>query len=287
VKVLVVDDSHINRQILEEVLRRWEMKPGSVDSGELALKELSSALEAGEPYTLVLTDMHMPKMDGFQLVEHIRQRPELNAATIMMLTSAGGKGGAARCQELGISGYLLKPVRRSELREAIGLALGPRQQTGPIPPIPRPSRSDKREQAALRVLLAEDNAVNQRLAVRMLEKRGHHVTLAANGREALEAMEKDRFDLVLMDVQMPEVDGLEACAALRRKEKEKGDGAHVPVVALTAHAMRGDRERCLAAGMDDYLTKPIRPRELDAMLEKYSSPPRNAYIAPDLAGKAR
>jgi PAS domain S-box-containing protein len=268
IKVLVTDDNRTNRRILEGMLKRWEMKSTSVDDGEKALTELSSALEAGEPYGLILTDMHMPKMDGFTWIERIRQRPELSTAIIMMLTSAGHRGDATRCQELGIAAYLLKPIRQSELREAIGRVLGAREQKGAIPLITRYSLGDALEpMALLRVLVAEDNAVNQRLATRLLEKRGHRVTVAANGREAVDAQASQAFDLVLMDVQMPEMDGFEATAAIR--EREKHNGTHIPIIALTAHAMKGDRERCLAAGMDGYLSKPIRSQELDAMLETY------------------
>ena len=268
VKVLVVDDNRTNRRILEGMLKRWEMKSRSVEDGEEALAQLSAAREAGEPYGLILTDMHMPKMDGFALVERIRQRPELSTATIMMLTSAGHRGDAARCQELGIAAYLLKPIRQSELREAIARVLGAREHKGAIPLITRFSLQDARDPTSvLRVLLAEDNPVNQLLATRLLEKRGHRVVVTANGREALAALEKESYDLVLMDVQMPEMDGFEATAAIR--EKEKGSGIHQPVIALTAHAMKGDRERCLAGGMDGYLSKPIRLQELDELLEAY------------------
>jgi signal transduction histidine kinase/DNA-binding response OmpR family regulator len=268
VKVLIVDDNRTNRGILEGMLKRWEMKSTSVETGEEALGQLSFARAAGDLYRLILTDMHMPKMDGFSLVERIRQSPQLATATIMMLTSAGHRGDAARCQELGVAAYLLKPIRQSELREAIARVLGAKEQEGAIPLITRFSLQDARDPSAfLRVLLAEDNAVNQQLAARLLEKRGHRVVVAANGREALAALEKDTFDLVLMDVQMPEMDGLEATAAIRKKEELSGN--HQAVVALTAHAMKGDQERCLAVGMDGYLSKPIRPQELDAILERY------------------
>ena len=270
VKVLLVDDNQTNRRILEGMLGRWQMHSTSVEDGEEALAQLSAAREAGKPFGLILTDMHMPKMNGFTLVERIRTRPELATATIMMLTSSGHRGDAARCQELGVAAYLLKPIRQSELREAIARVLGAREQDGAIPLITRFSVQDAREPSSfLRVLLAEDNAVNQRLAVRLLEKRGHHVVVAGNGREALEALEKGSFDLVFMDVQMPEMDGLEATAAIR--DKEKSSGLHQPIIALTAHAMKGDREKCLAGGMDGYLTKPIRPPELDGILEEYVS----------------
>jgi CheY-like chemotaxis protein len=186
----------------------------------------------------------------------------------MMLTSAGHRGDAARCQDLAVSAYLLKPIQQSELREAVARVLGAREHDGAIPLVTRFSLQDAREpDAYLRVLLAEDNLVNQRLAVRLLEKRGHRVAVAATGSEALLALEKESFDLVLMDVQMPVMDGLEATAAIR--EKEKATGRRQAVVALTAHAMKGDREKCLAAGMDGYLTKPIRPEELDQLLEIY------------------
>ena len=268
VKVLVVDDNRTNLRILTGMLGRWEMRVNAVASGAEALAELSAARAAGVPYRLILTDMHMPHMDGFALVEEIRKRPELSAATIMMLTSAGHRGDASRCQELGVSAYLLKPIRQSELREAVARVVGARHQDGAIPLITRFSLQDAREPGeSLKILLAEDNAVNQRLAVRLLEKRGHRVTVACNGLEALQALDKERFHLVLMDVQMPEMDGLEATAAIR--EKEKGAAFRQAVIALTAHAMKGDREKCLAAGMDGYLSKPIRPQELDAVLHQF------------------
>ena len=268
VKVLVVDDNRTNRGILEGMLKRWEMKATSVECGEEALERLSLAREGGAPYGLILTDMHMPEMDGFGLVERIRERPELATATIMMLTSAGHRGDVARCEKLGVAAYLLKPIRQSELREAIGRALGAKAGDGAIPVITRFTLQDKREPSAvLSVLLVEDNAVNQRLAARLLEKRGHRVVAAANGLEALAALEKEDFDLVFMDVQMPEMDGLEATAAIRKIEE--GGGKHQIVIALTAHAMKGDEGRCLAAGMDGYLSKPIRPQELEAILEGY------------------
>jgi CheY-like chemotaxis protein len=282
VKVLVVDDNRTNRRILEGMLGRWEMRTTAVEGGKEALEQLSAARDAKEPYGLILTDMHMPKMDGFTLVENIRHRPELATATIMMLTSAGHRGDAARGLELGVSAYLLKPIRQSELREAIARVLGAREEEGAIPLVTRFSLHDARDPSAyLHVLLAEDNAVDQRLAVRLLEKRGHSVAVASNGREALVALEKEKFDLIFMDVQMPETDGLEATVAIR--EKEKSTGVHLPIIALTAHAMKGDREQCLTAGMDGYITKPIRPQELDEILEGYlarrSAPAKTEEIA--------
>ena len=270
VKVLVVDDNRTNRRILEGMLKRWEMKPTSVDGAEEALKQLTLAREAGDPYRLILTDVHMPNIDGFGLVERIRKSSQPAMATIMMLTSAGHRGDAARCRELGVAAYILKPIRQSELWEGIGRALGAKNQEGAIPLITRFSLQDAPDPSAfLNILLAEDNAVNQLLATRLLEKRGHRVIVAANGREALVALEEGAFDLVFMDVQMPEMDGLEAVAAIRKKEQLSGK--HQVVIALTAHAMKGDEQRCLAAGMDGYLTKPIRLQELEAVLSDYAA----------------
>jgi signal transduction histidine kinase/CheY-like chemotaxis protein/ligand-binding sensor domain-containing protein len=286
VKVLIVDDNRTNRRILEGMLLRWEMKTVSVEGGKEALAELEVAQRAGLPYPLVITDLLMPGMDGFHFVENIRSRPELATATIMMLTSAGTRGDADQCRELGVAAYLMKPIRQSELREAIARVLGAREQEGAIPLITRYSLKDAREPGtSLRVLLAEDNAVNQRLAVRLLEKRGHRVVLVSNGREALAAMGREGYDLVLMDVQMPEMDGLEATRALR--EKEKKSGTHQTVIALTAHAMKGDEERCLAAGMDGYISKPIHPEELDDVLRNLVT--RRTQLAPSAepAGFAR
>jgi len=282
VKVLVVDDNRTNRRILEGMLGRWEMKSISAQGGEEALAKMSEAQEAGEPFALILMDMHMPEMDGFELIERIRQSPGASAATIMMLTSAGHRGDATRCQELGVAAYLMKPIRQSELREAIARVLGAREQKGAIALITRYSLRDGREpSASLRILLAEDNAVNQRLASRLMEKRGHSVVVAGNGREALEALEKESFDLVFMDVQMPVMDGFEATAAIRKKEGAVGN--RVPIVALTAHAMKGDREKCLAVGMDGYLTKPIRPQELDEILKTYLARRAQAQEAQETA----
>jgi PAS domain S-box-containing protein len=287
VKVLIVDDNRTNRRILEGLVKRWGMNPTVASDGEMALGALINALKEKDPFHLILTDMHMPKMDGFTLVEHIKLRPELCTSTIMMLTSGGQRGDAARCGELGISAYLLKPVRQSELREAIARVLGAKEQTGDSPMVTQSSLREDRVDKKLNILLAEDNPVNQKLAIRLLEKRGHHVVLAGNGLEALSALETGSFDLVLMDVQMPIMDGLEATRVLR--EKENGLERHQPVVAMTALVMKGDRERCMAAGMDGYLTKPIRPQELDDVLDSYLHRQVEAVSVPapvDRAGAA-
>jgi two-component system sensor histidine kinase/response regulator len=280
VKVLVVDDNRTNRRILEGLVKRWAMNPTSVADGEKALAALLAAREIDEPYELILTDMHMPGMDGFGLVEEVKRRPGLSTATVMMLTSGGQRGDAARCGELGIAAYLLKPVRKSELREAILRVLSLNKQSGSARMVTRDSMYEEvGSLGSLNVLLVEDNLVNQKLAKRLLEKRGHGVTVAWTGGQALEALEKGKYDLVLMDVQMPEMDGLEATRLLR--EKEKPSGEHQAVVAMTALVMKGDRERCLAAGMDGYLAKPISPQELDDVLERYQTPGSSPVLVAD------
>jgi two-component system, sensor histidine kinase and response regulator len=283
VKVLVVDDNRTNRRILEEMLSRWEMRLKSTENGHEALAELSAAREAGEPYALILTDLRMPKMDGFDLVERIRSSPELSTVAIMVLASAGNRGDGVRCQELQVAAYLMKPIRQTELREAIVGVLGAHGRKCVLPLITRFSLQAARDSAAfLRVLVAEDNPVNQRLAVRLLEKRGHRVEVVVNGREALRALDQERFDLVLMDVQMPEMDGVEATVAIR--QNEKGSGLHTPIVALTANAMKGDREKYLASGMDGYLAKPIRPLELDELLERHIARRMESASTPSTLG---
>jgi two-component system sensor histidine kinase/response regulator len=279
VRVLIVDDNRTNRRILLGQLASWTIRADAVGSAELALRELDSAQRAGDPYGLILTDMHMPKMDGFDLTQEIRRRPELKAATIMMLTSGGQGGDAARCEELGVAAYILKPIRESELRAAIARALGAESTNGGIPSPERLSSTDQHDRTdGLRILIAEDNPVNQLLLTRLLEKRGHSVQVAGNGRLALQYLEEDSYDLLLMDVQMPEMDGMEATRVLR--ERETKSGTHLTVIGVTAHAMAGDRERCLQAGMDGYLSKPIRPRELGELLDRLVSARRSHILNP-------
>ncbi len=266
--VLAVDDNATNRRVLQGMLSHWGMKPTVVAGGKQALAVLQQAQQAGEPFALVLLDNMMPEMDGFTLVEQIHQHPELVGATLMMISSAGRREDALRCQELGVSAYMTKPIRRAELMDSILQALSLKDldsdwaRKGARPSMDRCTQG-------LRILLAEDNLVNQKLAVRLLEKRGHAVTVADNGRKALAALEQQSFDVVLMDVQMPEMDGLEATAAIRAKERTAG--GHVPIVAMTARAMKGDRERCLEAGMDDYVSKPLQPSELCDTVERLTT----------------
>jgi CheY-like chemotaxis protein len=207
-------------------------------------------------------------MDGFTLAAQVRDDPTLSETSIVMLTSAGQRGDAARCKELGVAGYLTKPIRESELRDAIVMVLGRKPaETAVTGIVTRHVVRESRAVAGRRILLAEDNRVNQALAVRLLQKRGYTVVVAGNGREALAALETQTFDLALMDVQMPEMDGLEATAAIR--EKEKTTATRLPIIALTAHAMKGDEARCLVAGMDGYIPKPISSRTLFETLEKH------------------
>ena len=265
---LVVDDNEVNRRILDEFLRKWSMKPVLVNGADAAIAELERAASRNCSYPLVLLDAMMPEVDGFALAKKIKESPNLANAIIMMLSSADQVADAARCRELGISVYLTKPVRQSELLDAIMSALGSvrtESRSGTVLP-PEPILKGSR---SLRILLAEDNPVNQRLAVRILEKWGHSLAVAGNGRKAVEVWEKERFDLVLMDVQMPEMSGLEATAAIREREKESG--RRTPIVAMTAHAMEGDREKCLSAGMDHYVTKPIDQKKLFDAVESYAS----------------
>ena len=268
--VLVVDDNATSRRVLEEMLVNWQMKPTSVDSGQAALSAMKRAKDSGELFPLALLDVCMPEMDGYAVAERISQDPELAEVKIIILSSAAEHDAADRCRELGIAARLMKPIRQSSLLDTIMGVLGTTLQSkGRACHIPL-----GKSQRSLHILLAEDNAVNQRLAVRVLEGRGHTVVVAENGKEAVSALEKESFDLILMDVQMPEMDGLEATAAIR--EKEKTTGAHIPIIAMTAHAMKGDRERCLEAGMDDYVSKPIKVKELHQVIEGLLSIPADS-----------
>ena len=272
IPVLVVDDNRTNRQILSDTLRSWGMRPTAAASAPEALTRLRHGVEQGQPFCLVVTDVHMPGMDGFELVKRIQDTPDLTNAFILMLTSGEHMGDLARCRELGVSGFLTKPIRRAELRAAIVAALADRGREG------RTARdlhqlakkTDELGSAGFvaHILLAEDNAVNQRVARAILERAGHTVALAGSGQIALELWEKQPFDVILMDVQMPDLDGFEATAAIRKKEKESG--THTPIIAMTAHAMSGDRERCINAGMDDYISKPIRGPALLELVTQYA-----------------
>jgi two-component system sensor histidine kinase/response regulator len=271
VAVLIVDDNATNRTILKANVQRWGMAPSTASNGPEALELLKQAAAAGKAFPLVVLDGHMPGMDGSEVANAIKRCPEIASATIILLASDTSTDDAARCAKLGIAAHLLKPIKPSELMQAMLKVLGKLDApeslelgNGRQPAV----RAETLAPAAakLRVLLAEDNAMNQRVATRLLERDGHVVTLCQNGREAVETWKREIFDLVLMDVSMPEMDGFAATAHIRERERRRG--GHIPIVAMTAHAMKGDRERCLDAGMDDYLAKPIRPKELRTMLER-------------------
>ncbi len=262
-RVLIVDDNETNRLILSEMLASWRMRPTAVDSGLAAMAELARASAEGEPYGLALLDGMMPAMDGFELACRIRNSQDLGRIPLIMLSSAGDPEDVVQCRSLGIDHCLIKPVKHSELLDSIGDVLGvaPSDKETEVP-----VQHDRRDQVApLRILLAEDGLVNQRVAVDLLEQRGHRVTVAYNGQEAVAALDRGSFDVVLMDIQMPEMDGFQATACIR--QREQASGGHMPIIAMTAYAMKGDRQRCLAAGMDGYIAKPIRAEELYSAVE--------------------
>ncbi len=264
IRVLIVDDNATNRQIFKEMAESWGLEASEAKDAEQAVEIMDSASRDACPFDIMLLDCSMPGTDGFSLARKVNTLDQERRTRIILLTSMGEKGDISRCKELGIAGYLLKPIRQSELLEAITMALGYKAREEETV-ITRHLIQDARKR--MKILLAEDNATNQKLALRLLEKRGHSVVIANNGKEALAKLEDDIFDLILMDIQMPEMDGLEATGLIREKEKRKG--GHVPIVAMTAHAMKGDRERCLEAGMDDYVSKPINPGELFAAIERF------------------
>jgi len=272
-RVLVVDDNAVNRRILREMLSHWQMQPSVVASGETAIVEMLRAAHDGMPFPLVILDGMMPEMDGFMVAEKIREHAELSGTTVMMLTSGMPANAVARCDELGVASYLIKPVTQAELLDAMLIAIG---QTAKMEPVSI-SKSIVRAATGLRILVAEDNVINRALASGILGKRGHSLVHAANGREAVEAAARETFDLILMDVQMPEMDGLEATRCIR--ESEHGTARHTPIAAMTAHTMAGDRERCLAAGMDDYVSKPLQKADLLDLLDRISAGQNSASAA--------
>jgi two-component system sensor histidine kinase/response regulator len=264
VRVLVVDDNATNRQILERTLSYWRMRPTSVSSAAAAFSQLREAQAAGVPFSLMLSDCHMPEVDGFMLVEQVQRSPDLAGLVTIMLTSGGQRGDGVRCKELGIAAYLIKPVLQADLLQALLKVLSAHE--GVAKPTAVITRHTLREgRAPLRILLAEDNVVNQKVACRLLENHGDIVVVAATGVQVLGMLEQQSFDLILMDAQMPQMDGFEATAAIRRLEQ--ATRTHIPIIAMTAHAMVGDRQRCLDAGMDGYIAKPVHAHELFDTIE--------------------
>ncbi len=264
--VLVIDDNATTRRILSQMLLSWELKPAEASSSNEALRLMEQAKELGQPYAFILLDAEMPHVDGFTFVEMMKKDTRLDSPILMMLTAVAGRDEISRCRELGIASYLTKPLKRSDLLEAVAssLKLTPGPEDGKA--LVRADSSRPELGKPLRILLAEDNRVNQMVTVHILKKHGHEVTVAANGQEVLEALKKDQFDLILMDVQMPAMDGYEATGMIRRREREKRE--HIPIIAMTAHAMKGDRERCIKAGMDDYVSKPLKSDQLIETIER-------------------
>jgi two-component system, sensor histidine kinase and response regulator len=271
--VLVVDDNATTRETLKELLQSWKLRPAVADSGPAALTALERAFAQGTPFKLVLLDAHMPGMDGFGVAEQVRGNSRLSAVQLIMLSPCGQLDDD-RVRALQVAAHLSKPVKESELFHCVVRALdGPVETTtignGHMIVENKPNEdASLSASGSLTILLAEDNVVNQRVALGILEKRGHTVVVANNGKEAVQAVATQRFDLVLMDVRMPEMDGIEATAEIRRTEAARGE--RTPIIAMTAHAMKGDREHCLAAGMDDYLTKPVQVRDLLTAIDRHT-----------------
>ena len=291
-EVLVVDDNATNRRILADVLSGWGLKPTLADSGNAALALLERR-DAGTPFALTIVDCNMPEMDGFDLVERMSAGASRRPGAIVMLTSGGQPGDAARCRQIGIAAYMSKPLAMGVLREVIERALAADREAGTLVGSSfrtRPSALITRHSLAeanrsLHVLLAEDNAVNQVLATTLLKKHGHRVSVATDGLEALELLERERIDVVLMDVHMPRLGGYDA--ARRIRANERATGAHVPIIALTAQAMKGDRERCLEAGMDAYVSKPLKIAELFAAMHEVMGARTGGHATPTATEDSR
>jgi len=284
-RVLVVDDNPVNLRVLERMLSRFQVDVAVANSGPTALRLLQKVREQGDEYRLILVDANMPAMSGFELVERVRELSDSTRTAIMMLSSFGLHQEVQRCRELGIAVYVVKPVTRDDLDQAVKSALSAAPREGE--PESAPCTSEARPGQGQHILLAEDNSVNQRVARSILENRGYRVTAVQSGREALQAWEQGAFDLILMDLRMPEMSGLEVTARIRRQEA--ASGGHTPIVALTAHAFADDRERCVAGGMDGYLAKPVRARTLLAELSKHLQPdhePHRPLVGSAASGEA-
>ncbi len=268
VRVIIVDDNQSNRTILSETVKTWGMAPVAVGDSRRAMEIIDEANRKGHPFSLALVDFMMPGMNGFELAESLSKSKTSNIDKIIMLTSGGQRGDAAKCQELGIAAYLMKPIKQSDLMDAILMTM--KKTSGVEARTPLITRHSVREaRKRLKILLAEDNPINQKLGKKILEQMGHTVSVAFNGLQALELLEKTDFNLILMDVQMPQMDGFAATRIIR--DEEKTAGGHIPIIAMTAHAMTGDREKCIAQGMDDYISKPINRKELAELIEVISN----------------
>lgn len=265
--ILVVDDNSTNRRVLQEVLATWKMEPQSLHDGKLVLAEVRRAVEAGRPYRVVILDCMMPGMDGFTVAEQLKRNDLLRETRLIMISSADRSDDSERCRQLGISRYMTKPIVQSELLNVLLAVAGGSELTAQLEQ--SNTADDAKSQRPMRILLVEDGLVNQRVAMGLLKKRGHDVAIANNGQQAVEKYQQSAFDLVLMDVQMPVMDGFEATAVIR--ELQQQSGRRIPIIAMTAGAMKGDRERCLEAGMDEYVTKPFAAQDLYDVLAHYAS----------------
>jgi len=265
-RVLVVDDNATNQLIFSELLDSWRMKPKVADGGAAGLAEMERAATAGKPYRLLILDLMMPEMDGFEFAKKVRMNADFSDCSMIMVSSAARPGDSERCRQLGIQRYLTKPVMQSDLLETILDVIG----AGVVDEVFAGTPADPPPDAkpGLNILLAEDGLVNQQVALGLLRMKGHEVVVANNGNEAVAALQRQSFDVVLMDVQMPEMDGFEATRVIREKERETG--RHTPIIAMTASAMKGDRERCLDSGMDGYLSKPVEPKQLYQTLDQFA-----------------
>jgi two-component system sensor histidine kinase/response regulator len=277
--VLVVDDSPSTSCFLQEVLQFWGMKPIPAENGERALQEVRQASRNGRAMALAIIDSRLPAMDGFTLVEKIREIPHAPELIVMMLKAVGTHDETARCAESGITTTLIKPLRLPDLEEALISSLGVCADAEGPGAAQKAQLQEKKPVKRLEILLAEDNIINQKVGIRVLQNQNHRVVVANNGLEAVQALEHQHFDIVLMDIQMPEMDGFEATRFIRKQEQKTG--AHIPIVAMTAHAVKGDRERCLQAGMDEYVSKPLKPSQLNAVMERVIK----ASVSPDTSAE--
>jgi CheY-like chemotaxis protein len=280
VHVLVVDDNHTNRVILEQNLVGWSVRATACSGAREALVELSRAAADGERYELAILDYHMPAMDGLQLARAIREHPALRSTKLVLLTSSARRGDARVAQGSGIDGFLTKPVKTSALYDCLAAVLARGPTAAPVPMITTYTLAATSAAQRRRMLVVDDSAVNQRVATRMLENMGHRVDVASNGREAVAAVQNERYAAVLMDCQMPEMDGFEATMAIRRLE---GSGKRIPIIALTAGAMKGDEEKCIASGMDAYISKPVDPDRLSKILNRWVDADIGEGAPPDRA----
>jgi PAS domain S-box-containing protein len=271
IRALIVDDNSTHRSVLKEIMTIWGLSCSDACDGKSALLEMESAVKEKKPYELIILDLQMQGIDGNDVCRRIRENPSLRTARIILLTTVGQAGDSIRYKELGVSGHVMKPIRKSELFDSVVRAFEEKKSdllADDLSPKAALEATCPEIETHLRILLAEDNVVNQKLITRLMEKRGHNVIVAGNGRQAVELLAEESFDLVFMDVQMPVLDGIEATMMIREQEKQTGE--HIPIIAMTAYAMKRDRDRCLEAGMDGHISKPIKPAEIEEIIRRVS-----------------